>query len=173
MITIVIATNRKNALSAKIANIYKAILAQKGTDAHIFSLENLPADFLNTVLYQKEKPEAFLPIQKMVNETQKFVFIIPEYNGSYPGVLKTFVDALSFPGSFKGKKGAMVGISSGTQGAAMAMSHFGDILNYLGMHTLALRPRLIQINKFFEGDALTNAEYQQFLEIHAQDVLDF
>ena len=46
MITIVIATNRKNALSAKIANIYKAILAQKGTDAHIFSLENLPADFL-------------------------------------------------------------------------------------------------------------------------------
>jgi NAD(P)H-dependent FMN reductase len=175
MTTIVAATNRPNAISKQIAQIYQNILQQKNAEisTQILSLDALPTDFLNTVLYQKEKPASFNALQEMVDNSQKFVFIIPEYNGSYPGALKVFTDALSFPRSFKGKKAALVGLSSGTQGAAMAMSHYADVLNYLGMHTLALRPRLININKNIADGQLTSTEYHSFLEVQAAELLDF
>ena len=46
---------------------------------------------------------------KMV-ASQKFVIIVPEYNGSFPGVLKTFFDGLKFPSTFTDKNCALVGI---------------------------------------------------------------
>jgi NAD(P)H-dependent FMN reductase len=108
-----------------------------------------------------------------VNESSKFIFIIPEYNGSYPGILKVWIDGLSFPTSFSGKKGGMIGISDGTQGAALAMGHFSDVLNYLGMSTLALRPRFIQIGKNMDEGRITNADYIKFMKMHAERMLSF
>ena len=55
---------------------------------------------------EKEAP-AFEPIQEIVTKTDKFIFVIPEYNGSFPGVLKVFIDACSFPESFYEKKAAL------------------------------------------------------------------
>ena len=40
------------------------------------------------------------------------------------------------------KKAALVGISSGVQGAGLALSHLTDIFNYCGMHVLAQKPKL-------------------------------
>ena len=74
-----------------------------------------------------------------IQSCDKFVFVVPEYNGSFPGVFKAFVDGLKYPASFKDKKCALVGISSGTQGGALALSHLTDIFNYLGMNVLALK----------------------------------
>ncbi|MGA1666631.1 MAG: NADPH-dependent FMN reductase, partial [Bacteroidia bacterium] len=61
----------------------------------------------------------------------------------------------------------MVGLSDGTQGAALAMAHFADVLNYGGALTLPLRPRLIQINRYMEGPKLVHEPYQRLLEQHA------
>lgn len=173
-ITVISATNRKDSNSKKVAKIYCEVLKAKGANPNIFSLEELPKDFLNSVLYQAEKKhETFHPIQKLIDESEKFVFVIPEYNGSFPGVLKAFVDGLEFPNSFKNKKGALLGISAGTQGAAMAMSHFADVLNYLGMHTCAIRPRFININQHLKNGKLSNKIYQNLLEQQAESLIDF
>ena len=75
--------------------------------------------------------------KKKLMAVKKFVFITPEYNGSFPGVLKAFIDGMRYPGTFEGKKCALVGLSAGNQGAALAMSHLTDIFNYLGMNVLA------------------------------------
>ena len=83
-----------------------------------------------------------ISFQNQIDQCEKFVFITPEYNGSFPGVLKAFIDGMRFPGTFEGKKCALVGISAGTQGGALAMSHLTDIFNYLGMTVLANKPRL-------------------------------
>ena len=174
-ITIVVSTNRKNNLTQIVANAYQAAFKTQGFESEIFSLEQLPNHFIESVLYKKseDKPADFQVIQNLISDTKKFVFIIPEYNGSFPGILKLFVDGLQFPNSFKGKKAALVGISSGTQGAAMAMSHFADILNYVGVHTLALRPRLINIEKNITEKSLTNAEYLSFIDLQAKQLTEF
>ncbi|MFN3529197.1 MAG: NADPH-dependent FMN reductase [Bacteroidia bacterium] len=173
--TIVAGTSRKNSVTGQMAQIYQRELELQGVSASIIDLADMPENILSTTLYKKVKAEnkAWEDIQEVVSNTTKFIFIIPEYNGSFPGILKVWVDALQFPVSFKGKKACLLGIADGTQGAAMAMSHFSDVLNYIGVHTLALRPRFIKIGSYMQEGELTNAEYIDFIRLQASQFIKF
>ncbi|WP_293744198.1 NADPH-dependent FMN reductase [uncultured Pedobacter sp.] len=138
MITIIAATNRPNSNTLKVAKYYQKQLKEKGVDTNLFSLEHLPADVLNTDMYGK-RSEAFQEIQNMINSTGKFLFIMPEYNGSYPGVLKVLIDACNFPDSFYDKKAALVGISSGKYGNIRGVDHFTGVCHYIHLNILPLR----------------------------------
>src|SRR5690242_8080575 len=107
MITIISSTNRPESHTLKLALYYQQKLAEKGVEAGILSLTDLPCNLLQSDLYGKRSAE-FQPIQDVITQTDKFLFIIPEYNGSYPGVLKLLVDACTFPDSFYDKKAALV-----------------------------------------------------------------
>jgi NAD(P)H-dependent FMN reductase len=156
--TIVSSTNRKGAVSYLISSIYKDLLKSKGIEAQIIDLENLPADFVFTALYENaQKNESFNSLEAMIKGSDKVVFVVPEYNGSFPGVLKAFIDGMEYPNAFKNRKAALIGLSSGTQGSALALSHLTDILNYLGMHVYALKPRLLQIEKHLKDQELSDA----------------
>ncbi|MBM3935571.1 MAG: NAD(P)H-dependent oxidoreductase [Sphingomonadales bacterium] len=171
---LVCSTSRQDSTSAKIITLYRGLLqTNHGLNPELFDLRELPTDFLQAILYRPERGAhaEWAQWQARVDAMDKFVFVIPEYNGSFPGILKCFVDALQFPRSFRGKKAAMIGISDGTQGAALAMSHFGDVLNYAGVTTLAFRPRLIDINKYWEGDCLINPMYHNLLTEHARQAV--
>ncbi len=146
MITIISGTNRKDSNSMKVAQYYQHRLNEKGMGSEILSLETLPSNFLETDLYGKRSPE-FEVIQERISATLKFIFVIPEYNGSFPGVLKTFIDACTFPDSFMGKKAALVGISSGRYGDVRGVDHFAGICSYLGIHVLPLRIHVPFIRK--------------------------
>ncbi|MFM7496737.1 MAG: NADPH-dependent FMN reductase [Bacteroidota bacterium] len=167
---LVCATSRRDSTSMKVLRCYEQILQQRhGVLTEVFDLAQLPADFLTAVLYQSSRSShpQWQVWQQKLDYLEHFVFVIPEYNGSYPGILKAFVDAMAYPRSLQGKKTSMVGLSDGTQGAALAMAHFADVLNYAGALTLPLRPRLIQINRYMEGENLVHEPYQRLLEQHA------
>ena len=85
MITIISGTNRPGSTTFKLAKYYQSVLKAKGLDASILSLTDLPADFIVADMYGK-RSAAFEPIQKLVTDTSKFIFIIPEYN---PGGVKS------------------------------------------------------------------------------------
>lgn len=142
------------------AEYYKAVIEANGEDAQILNLADLPQDFIFTATYGR-KNEAFdRDFQDVIDNSSKFVFIVPEYNSSFPGVLKAFIDSLKFPHSFKNKVGALVGIASGIQAGTMAVSHLNDILNYVGMYTLPARIKLPKIEQvFIDGQIIDpNAE---------------
>lgn len=174
MITIISGTNRKNSVSKQVALQYQEILKEEGMDSTMVDLEQLPKDFIFSALYENQGTNLdFNPIRDHMKEAQKYVFIVPEYNGSFPGILKTFLDALEFPGTLKGKKCAIVGLSAGVQGGVMAMSHLTDIFNYLGMHVLAAKPKLMQINGKMEGAKVTDASYLRYLKEQAKAIIEF
>lgn len=138
MVTIIASTNRLNSSTFKLAQYYQRKLAEQGLDTHLLSLTELPANFINTDLYGKRSPE-FKPIQELITATQKFLFVIPEYNGSFPGILKVFIDACDFPDSFYEKKAALVGLSSGKYGNIRGIDHFNGVCGYLHLHVMPLR----------------------------------
>jgi len=174
MITIISSTNRKNSNSYKISKQYQEILEEKGEDAEIVDLEKLPEDFLQTALYEnKGGNNSFQPFMDKMKKSQKFVFIVPEYNGSFPGILKLFIDALEFPATLKNKKCALVGLSSGVQGSALAMSHLTDIFNYLGMNVLAQKPKLMSINDRMEDGRVIDKLGIQLLKEQAEALINF
>lgn len=174
MIKIIVGTNRKNSVSAVIAGIYQDILKEKGATSEILLLSDLPADFTATALYENNgKNEGFNAFHERVKEGSKYVFIVPEYNGSFPGILKTFIDGMTYPNSFLNKKSALVGLSSGIGGGGIAMSHLTDIFHYLGMHVLALKPKLAKIEQNMSDNLLTNRLYVELLHTQADMLLDF
>jgi NAD(P)H-dependent FMN reductase len=138
MTTIIAGTNRPHSFTLKVAQYYQRELAQRGVNASLLNLEDLPKNFSSEDLYG-ERSSHFSEIQDWINKTEKFVFIIPEYNGSYPGILKTFIDACAFPNSFYDKKACLVGISSGKYGNIRGVEHFNGVCAYLHLHVLPLR----------------------------------
>ena len=149
--TIISATNRPNSSTYKLAQYYQKKLKEKGLEAGILSLTQLPANIIESDLYGKRSLE-FEPIQDIVTQTEKFLFIIPEYNGSFPGVLKIFMDACSFPGSFYEKKAALTGLSSGKYGNIRGIDHFTGVCHYMHLQVMPLKIHIGSINKEFDAD---------------------
>ncbi|MFD2202292.1 NADPH-dependent FMN reductase [Shivajiella indica] len=174
MIKIIVGTNRKNSISNTLAELYQDILQQLGSPSEILKLEDLPHDFVFSALYDKNgKNPEYNEFHKKVREGNKFVFIVPEYNGSFPGVLKAFIDGMTYPNSFRNKKCALVGISSGIGGGGIALSHLTDIFHYLGMHVLALKPKLAKIEENMSDNLLTNRLYMDLLHTQAEMLINF
>jgi len=176
MITIISGTNREEAVSLDISKLYKNLLDNLEAENQIIDLNDLPKDFAFSALYENSgQNQLFNIYREKMKTSNRFVFIVAEYNGSFPGVLKTFIDGLQFPDTFQGKKCALVGISSGVHGGGLALSHLTDIFNYCGMHVLALKPKLSQINLHFDRSAnqITNDLYIELLETQARDIVNF
>lgn len=171
---IVCGTNRTNSVSKIISGLYQGLLVDRGINAEIIDLAELPADFTTTALYENAgKNDDFNIYRQKMLDAQKYVFIVPEYNGSFPGVLKAFIDGLKFPNTFPDKKCALVGLSSGVQGAGLALSHLTDIFNYCGMHVLALKPKLARIEENMTAAEIDNALYKELLEQQAEKLIRF
>ncbi|TSD63508.1 NAD(P)H-dependent oxidoreductase [Inquilinus sp. KBS0705] len=157
MVTIIASTNRPGSSTLKVAQYYQNRMAQKGQQSTLLSLAGLPPNLIQTDLYGKRSPE-FEKIQELITATQKFIFIIPEYNGSFPGVLKVFIDACSFPESFYDKKAALVGISSGKYGNIRGIDHFTGVCHYLHLNVMALKIHIPNIRKEVDVAGALTAE---------------
>lgn len=148
MITIISGTNRKGSYSLRVAEIYKNNLKKLNVACQILSLENLPIDFIFTQL-DKQTGEYIAFLKPYIIDVEKFIFIIPEYNGSFPGVLKAFIDSVP-PKYFRGKKSCLAGVSSGHLGAVRGLDDFTDILHYLSVEVLSNKPKFSNIEKLLD-----------------------
>jgi NAD(P)H-dependent FMN reductase len=165
MITILVTTNRKEAISSQIASIYLRKLEEGGEPVRIMSLEDLPHDFVFSALYENSgKNPAFNAFIKELCQSNRLIFVVPEYNNSFPGVLKAFLDGMPYPNPLAGKWAALVGVSTGMQGASLALSHLTDILNYLNVNVLAIKPKLDQIHLHLKESELRHPVYQEFID---------
>lgn len=171
-IGIIVGTNRENSISAKIAEYYAGRLTERNIGHEVISLKDLPRNFVFSQMYGASDP-AFNPFQEKIDRHEKLIFVIPEYNGSFPGVLKAFIDALRHPDSFSRKKIALVGVSSGAYGNAVGLSHFSDVLAYLNADILGLRLKLANILAHFSNGAFTFEVYARFVEKQIDTFVEF
>lgn len=171
MITIISATNRPNSNTLKVAENYLQLMEKQDVKVKLLTLEHLPADFAFAELYGKRSPKFQQLLDEYIVPAQKFVIIVPEYNGSFPGILKTFIDAIH-PDINRGKKAALVGVSSGRAGNLRGMEHLTGILNYLGLY---IHPNKLPISSVLtvldqEGRIKDEGTFKA-LEKHVMDVV--
>jgi chromate reductase len=173
-IGIIIGTNRNLAFSEQIAEYYQKQLEEKGFETAKINLKDLPVDFAFSALYANagKNPE-FQKIQTVLDELDKIIIIVPEYNGSYPGVVKTWIDGLRHPDSLSFKKIALVGLSSGMLGNAVGLSHLNDVLSYLNANVMGLRIKLGNVSQHFSEGEFTNETYRQFVDKQIKLFIDF
>lgn len=123
MYTIISGTNRIGSNTLKVAKQYQLLLKQKGIEAGLLSLEDVNV-LTRDVHFEKIENELLIP-------TKKFIFISPEYNGSFPGVLKMLFDTSKTHVIWWHKKALITGVSSGRAGNLRGNDHLSTILNYL------------------------------------------
>ncbi|MBA2250359.1 MAG: NAD(P)H-dependent oxidoreductase [Chitinophagaceae bacterium] len=123
--TIISATNRVGSHTEKIASEYQRILKIKNIEAKVLTLIGL--DLLNkNSAYSKIETDTLIP-------SQKFIFIIPEYNGSFPGVLKAMIDISDVKKVWWWKKALLTGVSTGRAGNLRGMDHITGSLHHMNV----------------------------------------
>lgn len=165
MITIICGTNRPQNVTKHIAALYESKLQVNGVETKLLTLEDLPHDFaFNNDVYGDTSEGFHKVVQEYIVHAEKLVVVMPEYNGSVPGVLKAFIDGI-WPEILRGKKAAMVGVASGRSGNVRGMDHLTNIFNYLEIEVLPYKVPISGI------DALLD-ENRQLQDSKAIDMID-
>src|SRR5687767_4445067 len=128
-ILVISGTNRPGANALKIANLLLAHYKSTDLHAELYSLADLPTEIFAPSSYAT-KPQAFQVIQDQVVAARGLHVVTPEYNGSFPGVLKYFIDMLTFPERFEHKPVAYVGESAGGRGGLRAVEQVQAVFGY-------------------------------------------
>ncbi len=165
MYTIISGTNREGSYTLKVAKEYQRLLKEKGVEAGLFSLEGINL-LKRDAAFEKIENEIIIP-------TNKFLFIVPEYNGSYPGVLKLLFDTGKSHSLWWHKKALLTGVSTGRAGNLRGMEHLAGVLNYLkvtvypNMQPLSVVDKLMDENGQFTDPGIIsviNHQLDQFIE---------
>ena len=132
-IVVISCTNRPDSNTLKVSRIYENILKTKNCDVKILDFNILPQNIAFEETFGKRSAEFAQLIQDYISPTRKFIFIVPEYNGSFPGILKIFLDSVP-PREWADKHACLVGVSDGRAGNLRGLDHLTGVLNYLKMH---------------------------------------
>lgn len=162
-VLIISGTNRPNSATYKVAAHISSIL-QPLCDTTILSLEVLNDNFLiQGDMYDKNPASSLLEnMQKQILiPARHWIFVSPEYNGSFPGIIKLWLDALSVSNAaetFHHKKVGLVGVASGRAGNLRGMDHLTSILHYLHMEVMPFKLPVSGIRSHTGKDGTLNPE---------------
>ncbi len=132
-ILIVAGTNRPGSNTQRVAGAILRHYLASGAAADVYPLADLPAEAFGPGAFA-DKPPALVAVQRRVLDAAGLHLVIPEYNGSFPGVLKHFVDLLKFPESFQDKPVAFTGLSAGTSGGVRGVEQMQMVFAYRNAH---------------------------------------
>jgi NAD(P)H-dependent FMN reductase len=157
MFTVIAGTNRPDSNTLKVSRLVKNLFHDADEQVTLLDLTHLPGDLFSPFSYAT-KPEAFQPFQQAVLDAEGILSVVPEYNGSFPGVMKYFVDMLRFPDSLVDKPAAFVGLSSGRWGAVRAVEQLEMVFQYRCAHLYGRQVFLPEIGTLFDDGGHLNDE---------------
>lgn len=173
MFTVIAGTNRPLSNTLKVSRLVENTLLEIGAGVSMIDLSRLPEELFAPSSYAT-KPSSFRPFQEAVFEAEGVVTVVPEYNGSFPGVLKYFIDMLQFPESLVGKPAAFVGLSSGRWGGLRAVEQLEMVFQHRQAHLYGRRVFLPDIGSLVdEQGRLSDAATMSRLENALQGFVGF
>ncbi len=146
---IISGTNRPGSHALRVARVLKGYYDELKVISHIYDLCDLPMELFSPHVY-KEKPAAFKAVQESVLQCAGLHVVTPEYNGSFPGVLKYFIDMLKFPESFARKPVAFVGESDGRFGGLRSVEQLQMVFGYRNAFTFPERVFISRVREHFD-----------------------
>ncbi|MFT7557903.1 MAG: chromate reductase [Planctomycetota bacterium] len=160
----IVGSLREKSYNQGLMEAFKDALPE-GVEMEIVTIGTLP--LFNEDL-ESEFPLVAQNLKDVVEGADALIIATPEYNRSFPGVLKNAIDWLSRPygkNSFAGKPTLVVGVSVGANGTAMAQYHLKQLLLYLSAHVLG-QPEFFVGNagsKFDESGKLTDEKTKAYI----------
>ena len=135
-IAVVIGSLRKDSFNRKLALALAHLAPADFTFEHV-EISDLP--LYNEDIDGDQAPASYTAFREGLKAADAVLFITPEYNRSFPGVLKNAIDHASRPygqNSWAGKPAGVIGVSVGVIGTALAQQHLRSVLAILDVPTL-------------------------------------
>lgn len=151
MITIISGTNRVKSNSLNVAKSYQKVLKEKGLESQILDLSTLPMTFMQEDMYGARTDRMKKIIAQYLTPVDHLVFTIPEYNGTYPGALKLFVDGLE-PKNFHDKSACLVGVATGRAGNIRGLDAFTHVLHHLKVEVFSNKVLLSKVDQLLNKE---------------------
>ena len=166
MITIISGSNRDDNNTKKVALEYQRLLKEKNVPAQIFSLDEINSTLRNESFINSEN-ELLIP-------SERFIIIMPEYNGSYPGILKLMMDNTDIKKVWWYKKVLLTGVSTGRAGNLRGMEHLSGVLLHLRMQVHYNRLPISLVDKLMdEEDHFKDISTLNAINIQLDEFLKF
>jgi len=163
MITVICGTHRPQNQTRLVVEKYAQLLQAKGESFKILQMDELPQSFLTTNTFGEPSHGLDDIVAEKIIPAEKLVVISPEYNGSYPGILKVFIDAVD-PKVWKGKKIALVGVASGRAGNLRGMDHLTDVLHHLRAEVFSYKVPISKLFELVEDNQVTDSTTEKVLQ---------
>jgi len=162
-IAVIVGSLRRDSFNRKLADAIVKLAPAEFSFAQV-NIGDLP-------LYNQDNdaapPPSVIRLKAEIAAAKGLLFVTPEYNRSLPGVLKNAIDHASRPygqSAWAGKPAAVLGVSVGAIGTAMAQQHLRNILSYLDVPTLGQPEAFIQAKDgLFDASGEIGADSRKFL----------
>lgn len=163
-IAVVVGSLRKDSINRQLANAISQLGAED-VQFHIVEIGDLP-------LYNQDddahQADAVRRMKAEIDRADGVLFVTPEHNRSIPAALKNALDHGSRPpgqNSWCKKPAAIIGISPGAVGTALAQQHLRAILATLDMPTLCQPEMFLQLKEgFFDEGGNIGASSNKFIK---------
>ncbi len=173
MIAIISGTNRPGSNTRKVVTRLEAIYSALSVPVQVLDLAHLPPSIILPSVYA-HKPAEFQLFSDTVRAAEGVVVVTPEYNGSFPGILKYFIDLLPFPESFEHRPVCLVGLAAGMWGALRSVEQLQAIFGYRNAHIFPERVFIPGVAKMVDtAGQFANTDMEQRLEKQAAGFVDF
>ena len=132
-------STRQESYNRKLAKAAAAIAEQQGAQATLLELSDFDIPLYNADLEARGTPADVIRLKQAMHSHAAWIICSPEYNGSYPALLKNAIDWASSPVKgdalwsdgtlpFRNKVVGMASASPGGMGGLRAQSHLAPLL---------------------------------------------
>lgn len=164
---IIAGTNRPGSLSLLLAQHIQKIHAQLGEAYEILDLAKLDLSQLNGSQYSKNQPDGLREWIHKISGSRALVFVVPEYNGSFPGVLKYFIDHWTYPDCFEYRPLCFVGLG-GRFGGLRPVEHLQQVFGYRNSYIFPERVFISNCWQIIKKESIMDPTIESLLQHQAQ-----
>jgi chromate reductase len=171
-IAIIVGSLRRGSLNKMLAGE----LARLGGDRASFEFLDIDLPLYNQDL-EADFPAAVRELKEKIQAADGVLIATPEYNRSFPGVLKNAIDWTSRPAGdnpWRNKPVAVVGATPGLIGTALAQAGLRAVLGFLNAKVM-MTPELYlaEADKAFDRDGHAAVSEEKYLSEYIAAFTDF
>jgi NAD(P)H-dependent FMN reductase len=174
MIAVISGTNREGSRTLLVARLLADVYARQGTEVRLLDLRTLPAALFAPTSYGDEVPAFQEDFVGPILESRGLHIVVPEYNGSFPGVLKYMIDMLPWPAAFEDRPVAFTGLSKGRTGAMRPVEQLQMIYGHRNAYIYPRRVFIPSVTQVFGPEGtLLDEDLGKRLEAQAKGFAQF
>lgn len=176
-------STRQESYNRKLAKAAAAIAGQQGAQTTLLELSDFDIPLYNADLEARGTPADVIRLKQAMHSHAAWIICSPEYNGSYPALLKNAIDWASSPVKgdalwsdgtlpFRNKVVGMASASPGGMGGLRAQSHLAPLLLNLECWIAPRSHAVSNASDAFDAEGhLVRSQNQQGMEALVQQVL--